>query len=104
MKFHFNPTWLERTSYRRLKSLRLHSFGSQQSGHSSASPSTAAADRVVSIDALRGFDMFWIMGGKPLAITLAAAMIHAKEPPAWLKGQLEHTHWVGFTCYALIMP
>jgi predicted acyltransferase len=67
-------------------------------------PSTTAADRVVSIDALRGFDMFWIMGGKPLILALAAAMIHAKEPPEWMKRQLEHTHWVGFTCYDLIMP
>ena len=67
-------------------------------------PSTTAADRVVSIDALRGFDMFWIMGGKPLLVALAAAMIQAKEPPEWLKRQLEHTHWVGFTCYDLIMP
>jgi hypothetical protein len=38
-------------------------------------PSTTAADRVASIDALRGFDMFWIMGGKPLVLALAAAMI-----------------------------
>ena len=58
--------------------------------------STSAADRVASIDALRGFDMFWIMGGKPLIVALAAALIQAKEPPAWLKRQLEHTHWVGF--------
>jgi len=48
--------------------------------------------------------MFWIMGGKPLVLALAAAMIQAKEPPEWLKRQLEHTHWVGFTCYDLIMP
>ena len=40
-------------------------------------PSTTAGDRVVSIDALRGFDMFWIMGGKPLVLALGAAMIHA---------------------------
>src|SRR5437773_6889303 len=31
----------------------------------------AAAGRVVCIDALRGFDMFWIMGGKPLLVALA---------------------------------
>jgi predicted acyltransferase len=67
-------------------------------------PSAIATNRVVCIDAWRGFDMFWIMGGKPLVLALEAAMIHANEPPEWLKAQLEHTHWVGFTCYDLIMP
>lgn len=66
--------------------------------------STTATGRVLSIDALRGFDMFWIMGGKSLVLALAAVMIHSQEPPALLKTQLEHTHWVGFTCYDLIMP
>ena len=104
MKFHFNPTWLERTSYRRLKSIRLPSSADSNLPLINEPASATAADRVVSIDALRGFDMFWIMGGKPLLVALAAAMIHAKEPPEWLKRQLEHTHWVGFTCYDLIMP
>jgi len=66
--------------------------------------SPTATERVVCIDALRGFDMFWIMGGKPLILALAAFMIQAREPPEWLKGQLEHTHWVGFTAYDLINP
>ena len=43
-------------------------------------PPTTAADRVISIDALRGFDMYWIMGGKPLLVALAAAMIHVNGP------------------------
>ncbi|MCC7335838.1 MAG: DUF5009 domain-containing protein [Pirellulaceae bacterium] len=68
------------------------------------SASTTATGRVLSIDALRGFDMFWIMGGKSLVLALAAVMIHSQEPPQMLKTQLEHTHWVGFTCYDLIMP
>jgi hypothetical protein len=49
-------------------------------------PSPAASDRVVCIDALRGFDMFWIMGGKPLVLALGAVMIQTNEPPVWLKG------------------
>src|SRR5438874_9102780 len=67
-------------------------------------PSATATERVVCIDALRGFDMFWIMGGKPLIFALAAFMIQAREPPDWLKAQLEHTHWIGFTAYDLINP
>lgn len=65
---------------------------------------TNTADRVVAIDALRGFDMFWITGGKPWILAMAAALVGSKEPPPWLKTQLEHTHWVGFSCYDLIMP
>ena len=76
------------------------------------SPATTALDpapaahagRVVAIDALRGFDMFWIIGGKPLALALGAAFIHEKTAPEWLRTQLNHTHWVGFTSYDLIMP
>ncbi len=64
----------------------------------------SASARVVSIDALRGFDMFWIIGGKPVAYALAAAVMHSSKPPDWLKTQLEHTFWVGFSFYDLIMP
>ena len=31
----------------------------------------AGSDRLMSLDALRGFDMFWIIGGTGLAISLA---------------------------------
>jgi predicted acyltransferase len=48
--------------------------------------------------------MFWIMGGKPLVLSLAALVTMTKDPPPWLKTQLEHTHWVGFTAYDLINP
>jgi predicted acyltransferase len=65
---------------------------------------TAAHDRVVAIDALRGFDMFWIMGGHGLVLALVAAMSSTKEPPEWLKTQMQHTHWVGFSAWDLINP
>lgn len=58
--------------------------------------------RVVSLDALRGFDMFWIVGGQGLA--LAAAGLFFESPPAWLKYQLEHPPWIGFSAWDLIMP
>lgn len=64
----------------------------------------APSARVLSIDALRGFDMFWIIGGKPLAFGLAMGLLQTSRPPEFLKSQLEHTHWVGFTCYDVIMP
>ena len=58
--------------------------------------------RVVAIDALRGFDMFWIAGGSELVLTLIAIF---KDPvPDWLKHQFEHSNWEGFTAWDLIMP
>src|SRR5262245_49546094 len=67
-------------------------------------PSATASSRVMAIDALRGFDMFWIMGGHGLILALAAAMSSTNETPAWLKTQMAHTHWVGFSCWDLINP
>jgi predicted acyltransferase len=67
-----------------------------------APPPTA---RVLSLDALRGFDMFWIIGGDKLALA-ALALIPLQSAP-WVeqaKHQLGHSGWEGFTAYDLIMP
>ena len=67
-----------------------------------------AAPRLVSLDALRGFDMFIIIGGERL-IAVASEWI-AKKWPAWqgtherLELQLEHVEWQGFRFYDLIFP
>ena len=60
------------------------------------------ARRVVSIDALRGFDMFWIMGGDAFFPALFALI----GTPFFLSlsRQLEHSSWNGFTFYDLIFP
>jgi predicted acyltransferase len=62
----------------------------------------AAPARVVSIDALRGFDMFWIAGGAPLVV--AVAKLFANPLPPWLNRQFEHVPWEGFVAWDLIMP
>src|SRR5262245_13580445 len=60
------------------------------------------SERIVAIDALRGFDMFWIAGGREIVLTAIAIF---KDPaPDWLNHQLEHSKWVGFTAWDLIMP
>lgn len=58
--------------------------------------------RLLSIDALRGFDMFWIIGGD----RLAAALLERSEwqHRAILAEQLEHVAWEGFRFYDLIFP
>ncbi len=59
-------------------------------------------ERVVAIDALRGFDMFWIAGGQELV--LATVAIFKSPVPIWLNDQLEHRSWEGFSAWDLIMP
>jgi predicted acyltransferase len=67
-----------------------------------SSPAPSGNRRVAALDALRGFDMFWIVGGRELA--LAAAGLFSQPPPAWVEQQLEHAAWEGFTAWDLIMP
>ena len=58
--------------------------------------------RLLSLDALRGFDMLWIIGGSSVVTTLATY-----TDAGWLKaiaGQMEHVHWNGFHFYDLIFP
>jgi len=58
--------------------------------------------RLYSLDALRGFDMFWIIGAEEVF----HAMAEATKAPAWiaLSEQFEHPTWNGFTAYDLIFP
>jgi predicted acyltransferase len=62
----------------------------------------APAERLTSIDALRGFDMFWIMGGAPFV--MAVCKVFANPLPHWLDRQFEHVEWQGFVAWDLIMP
>ncbi len=63
-----------------------------------ASPSSLAPrGRVVSIDALRGFDMLWIIGGWHVVMAF-------KPLPAWLEYHFSHPKWVGFSAWDMIMP
>lgn len=60
------------------------------------------APRLVSLDALRGFDMFWIAGG---AAIIRAATAGTQHPTLLaLRQQFEHVAWEGFRFYDLIFP
>jgi len=62
----------------------------------------AGSSRVVSIDALRGFDMFWIIGGGTFVASLAGMW---KNPVAeTIQQQLHHVKWGGFHFEDLIFP
>ena len=60
---------------------------------------TEPQKRLYSLDALRGFDMFWITGGGMLAVALSK--ITGAE---WLEAQMEHAEWAGFHFEDLILP
>jgi predicted acyltransferase len=66
---------------------------------------TAAPDgsrRLMSLDVLRGFDMFWIVGGGAMVSALGAA----KEGTILgvVREQLSHVEWAGFRFYDMIFP
>ena len=58
--------------------------------------------RLYSLDALRGFDMFWIMGGEGIFTGLAT--LTGWPVFQWWAGQLEHVPWHGFHFYDMIFP
>ena len=60
------------------------------------------SQRIVSLDALRGFDMFWIAGGGPLV--MAFCKLFRNPLPVWLERHFDHVEWVGFVGWDLIMP
>jgi predicted acyltransferase len=58
--------------------------------------------RLESLDALRGFDMFWIIGGS--AIFLALHELFGNPATHTIQVQLSHVQWEGFRFWDLIMP
>jgi len=61
-----------------------------------------AGRRLLSVDALRGFDMFFISGGGWFIVQL-----EGKTGMRWVDAvaqQMEHTAWHGFTFYDFIFP
>jgi predicted acyltransferase len=63
---------------------------------------TPPAQRLLSLDALRGFDMFWIVGAESLFDGLS----HTSPTGVtkFLAEQLDHVEWEGFRFYDLIFP
>ncbi|HOH28963.1 MAG TPA: DUF5009 domain-containing protein [Candidatus Hydrogenedentes bacterium] len=62
------------------------------------------APRMMSLDVLRGFDMFWIVGGKEVFSALVALLCLSGGVPSWLEYHLNHPAWTGFSAWDLIMP
>ena len=69
---------------------------------SQAPPTAPPTPRLLSLDALRGFDMFWILGMEQFAAELARA-----HPAPWtnfIAAQLDHAPWAGFHFLDLVFP
>jgi len=65
-------------------------------------PDNVKAGRLLSVDALRGFDMFWIMGGEVIFKSLD--IIFDSRSTGFIVTQLDHVEWLGFRFYDIIMP
>lgn len=63
---------------------------------------SAAPNRVMAIDALRGFDMLWITGGREMLLGIAVLL--TGSVPGWLDYHLGHPEWTGFSAWDMIMP
>lgn len=63
---------------------------------------TVRNQRLYSLDALRGFDMFWIIGAEEIFHKMA----EITHSPFWkaLSKQFHHPAWHGFTFYDIIFP
>jgi predicted acyltransferase len=71
-------------------------------GQDTAGQRVSTNKRLISLDARRDFDMFWIIG--------ADSRVHAlnqmsqTRPTAFLAYELDHADWQGFLFYDLIFP
>lgn len=68
-----------------------------------AAPQAPATARVLSVDALRGFDMFWIIGADHLARSIGKGAAEGSFAQGFA-AQLKHVGWEGFVFYDLIFP
>ena len=59
-------------------------------------------ERLKSLDALRGFDMFWIAGGAWIFASLAK--VTDSSVLDWIEIQTHHVNWEGFHFFDLIFP
>lgn len=82
--------------------IKLMAITANQASAKQADDINATPTRLFSLDALRGFDMFWIMGGEEIF----HGMAKATGSPFWgaIANQFTHPDWNGFHLYDLIFP
>lgn len=80
----------------------LKQFFSQLDRFRVSRPGLTVSSRVNSVDALRGFDLFWIIGAE--AVLKSLNRIFDSPTTNFISTQLNHVEWTGFRFYDLIMP
>jgi predicted acyltransferase len=75
---------------------------SEEPGLKPAASVAVAEGRLTSVDALRGFDMFWIIGAG--GIVDALDKLSGSKTLKFIETQLTHVKWEGFRFYDLIFP
>ena len=58
-------------------------------------------ERLASLDALRGFDMFFITGGSAMILGFCEVF---GSPKGWLATQMRHVRWEGLAQHDTILP
>lgn len=85
-----------------LRSRYVMGSSAERTNQSDEATKQSKPSRLASLDALRGFDMFWIVGAEPLVKALAGL-----SDAGWaqrVSEQLGHKAWEGFAFYDLIFP
>src|SRR5262245_47487258 len=75
---------------------------SPSGAHSLSAAPAPASNPLASVDALRGFDMVWIIAATMLV--RACRAMNSNPLTDFLARQLEHSPWDGFTFFDLIFP
>lgn len=65
-------------------------------------PDIQKPQRLKSLDALRGFDMFWIMGAEHIVVALGT--LTGLPFFEWCAKHMTHVEWHGFHAYDMIFP
>jgi len=82
--------------------LQTTSSSGTPKGSPKANPETVKFERLASIDVLRGFDMFFLVGAGDIFRRLLKAIGTDAQHPVYY--QLTHVDWAGFTAWDIIMP
>src|SRR5271154_3925959 len=82
---------------------------SREATSASTASSQSVSQRLMSLDALRGFDMFWIAAAEPLVAALGKMAEGGGHKGGFsliglVANQLEHAEWEGFHFEDLIFP
>jgi len=67
-------------------------------------PPVPQDNRIASLDALRGFDMCWILGLEAVFKSLLGSLFPESSLAQFFSSQLSHVDWAGFHFYDLIFP